>query len=99
VDLEHLLREKGVSFVKVLAVPVMESYTPFAKDCEHVVLSGQGIATAREFENSLVQAGNRKRVLSGAFRLALLPGLIGPVPLEVIKNKLRGKKVLAYLEI
>jgi hypothetical protein len=88
-----------MSFVKVLAVPVMESYTPFAKGCEHVVLSGQRIAAAREFENSLVEAGNRKRVLSGTFRLALLSGLIGPVTLEVIKNKLWGKKVLAYLEI
>ncbi len=85
--------------MKVLAVPVMESYTPFAKGCEHMVLSGQRIAAAREFKNSLVQAGNRKRVLSRAFRLALLPGLIGPVTFEVIKNKLRGKKVLAYLEV
>lgn len=99
VDLEHLLHHEGVSFVNVLAIPVMESYTPFAKDCEHVILSGQGIAAAREFENSLVQAGNRKRVLSGAFRLALISGLIGPVTLEVIKNELWAKKVLAYLEV
>ncbi len=99
VDLKHLLHQKGVSFVKVLAVPVVESHAPFAKRCEHIVLSGQRIAAAREFEDSLVQARNRKRVLSVAFRLALVPGLIGPVTLEVIKNKLRGEKVLAYLEV
>ena len=99
VDLKHLLHQKRVPFVKVLAVPVVESYTPFAKGCQDMVLSGQRIAAAREFENSLVQAGNRKRVLSVAFRLDLLPELIGPVTLEVIKNKLRGKKVLAYLEV
>ena len=30
VDLKHLLHQKGVSMVEVLAVPVVESHTPFA---------------------------------------------------------------------
>ncbi len=54
-DVKHLLGQNGVSLVKVPAVPLVESYAPFAKGRHHMVLSGQRIAAAREFENSLVE--------------------------------------------
>jgi len=87
-----------MSFVKVVAVAVMECYASFAKGGDDKVLSGQRIATARKFEDSLIQAGYRQRVLAVAL-LVLLSGIIRPVALEIIEDELRRDKVLAYLNV